>query len=399
MKGPSEYPRRILLAACGLTPQIVTETLYALATQPVGRYVPTEVHLISTQEGANRAKLLLLSESPGWFHRLCRDYGLSGIQFSEDNIHVVVGRSGKLLGDIRTAEDNQFAADFITEQVRRLTSDPESSLHVSLAGGRKTMGFYTGYALSLFGRGQDRLSHVLAPEDFEFANGFFYPTIEKRVIEGKDKKPLDTSEATLMLADIPFVRMRHGLPDKLLKGSSSYSAVVSAANVTAGARELTIDQANCMIRAAGKVFSMPRSCVAMLSVFARRAAAGKGPLDAPTKFVDDPEWTRLYSHEYYKCEPDAEVLPKRIDKSLEKPMDGTQFSVHLSRLHKTLRNQLGLDATPYLIDDGGKRPRQYRSTLPAGAIRFLPLLPSGPQALCADQQRTERTSTFSKKEE
>jgi CRISPR-associated protein (TIGR02584 family) len=373
--GPSEYPRRILLAVSGLTPQIVTETLYALATQPLGRYVPTEVHLLSTQEGANRAKLLLLSESPGWFHRLCRDYALSGIQFCEDNIHVVVGRNGRLLDDIRTAEDNQFAADFITEQVRRLTTDPESALHVSLAGGRKTMGFYAGYALSLFGREQDRLSHVLAPEDFEFASGFFYPTLEKRVIEGKDKKPLDTSEATLMLADIPFVRMRHGLPDKLLKGSSSYSAVVYAANVRGGAAELTIDQANCRICAAGKVFSMPRSSVAMLSVFARRAAAGMGPLDAPTKFVDDPEWTRLYTIEYYKCEPDAEVLSERIAKSLEKPMDGTQFSVHLSRLQKILRNQLALDATPYLIDDGGRRPRRYRCTLPPNAIHFSTLFP------------------------
>lgn len=376
MKGPSEYPRRILLAVSGLTPQIVTETLYALTTQCVEPYVPTEVHLLSTQEGANRAKLLLLSESPGWFHRLCRDYNLAGIQFSENDLHVVSGRNGRLLEDIRTAEDNQCAADFITEQIRTLTSDPESALHVSLAGGRKTMGFYAGYALSLFGREQDRLSHVLAPEDFEFAGNFFYPTIEKRVIEGKDKKPLDSSEATLMLADIPFVRMRHGLPDKLLKGSSSYSAVVSAASMTAGVSELTIDQANCRIRAAGKVFSLPRSSVAMLSVFARRAAAGMGPLDAPTKFVEDPEWTRLYTLEYYKCEPDAEVLPKHINKSLEKPMDGTQFSVHLSRLHKALRNQLGLDAAPYLIDDGGRRPRQYRCTLPTHAIRFRTLLPS-----------------------
>ena len=52
---------------------------------------------------------------PGWFHRLCRDYGLSGIQFYEDNIRVVAGRNDKLLDDIRTAEDIQFAADFITE--------------------------------------------------------------------------------------------------------------------------------------------------------------------------------------------------------------------------------------------------------------------------------------------
>jgi CRISPR-associated protein (TIGR02584 family) len=373
MQKPSDFPRRILLAVSGLTPQIVTETLYALTVSAEEKFVPTEIHLLSTREGANRAKLLLLSKNPGWFHRLCVEYGLNGIAFPEANIHVVSGRDEAPMADIRTAEDNQFAADFITEQVRNLTSDPNSAVHVSLAGGRKTMGFYAGYALSLFGREQDRLSHVLAPEDFEFASEFFYPTIARRVIEGKDRKPLDTSEATLMLADIPFVRMRHGLPDKLIRGASSYSAVVNAASAKVGPPELTIDQAHCRIRAAGKVFSMTRSSVAMLSIFARCSAAGKGPMEAPTKYVNDPAWTNLYTREYYRCEPDAENLPEQIDGPLEKLMDGTQFSVHLSRLHKTLRDELGVHAAPYLIDDSGKRPRQYRCTLPAQAIRFAPL--------------------------
>ena len=50
-----------------------------------------------------------------------------------------------------------------------------ASLHVSIAGGRKTMGFYVGYALSLFARDQDRLSHVLVPPSLESRQDFFYP--------------------------------------------------------------------------------------------------------------------------------------------------------------------------------------------------------------------------------
>jgi CRISPR-associated protein (TIGR02584 family) len=73
MKKPSEYTRRILLAVSGLTPQIVTETVYALAMNAGDPFVPTEVHLLTTAEGARRAKLLLLSTHPGWFHRLCED--------------------------------------------------------------------------------------------------------------------------------------------------------------------------------------------------------------------------------------------------------------------------------------------------------------------------------------
>jgi CRISPR-associated protein (TIGR02584 family) len=59
--------------------------------------------------------------------------------------------------------------------VRELTADPDCAIHASIAGGRKTMGFYLGYALSLFGRPQDRLSHVLVSSPFESNQNFFYP--------------------------------------------------------------------------------------------------------------------------------------------------------------------------------------------------------------------------------
>ncbi len=54
---PASFPRRILLAVSGLSPQIVTETIYALAAKPERNFVPTEVHLITTREGAQRAAL------------------------------------------------------------------------------------------------------------------------------------------------------------------------------------------------------------------------------------------------------------------------------------------------------------------------------------------------------
>jgi hypothetical protein len=38
------YPRRILLAVTGLTPQVITETLYALAIQRQPAFIPTDIH-------------------------------------------------------------------------------------------------------------------------------------------------------------------------------------------------------------------------------------------------------------------------------------------------------------------------------------------------------------------
>ena len=50
-------PHRILLAVTGLTPQIVTETLYALACREADPWVPHEIHLITTATGAESARL------------------------------------------------------------------------------------------------------------------------------------------------------------------------------------------------------------------------------------------------------------------------------------------------------------------------------------------------------
>ena len=56
---PQDYATRILVAVTGLSPQIVTETLYALAVAPAPsepRFVPTKIRLITTEQGAARAK-------------------------------------------------------------------------------------------------------------------------------------------------------------------------------------------------------------------------------------------------------------------------------------------------------------------------------------------------------
>src|SRR5690606_16067709 len=238
------YPRRILLAVTGLSPQVVTETLYALAVRQRPPFIPTEVHLLTTVEGAQRARLALLSDVPGWFHRLRKDYGLPEIAFDANHIHVLTAADGTPLSDIRSPQDNECAADAITEMVRAFTEQPDTALHVSIAGGRKTMGFYLGYALSLFGREQDRLSHVLVSEPFESSWDFFYPTPYSRIITTRDNKLADTRDARITLAEIPFVSLRHGLPEHLLNGAASFSAVVSAARAALAAPELIIDLAH-----------------------------------------------------------------------------------------------------------------------------------------------------------
>ncbi len=364
------FSRRILVAVTGLSPQIVTETLYALAVQQKPAFVPTEIHLVTTQEGANRARLSLLSESPGGFHGLCKDYDLPAIAFPEKNIHVLNDEHGHSLDDIRTPEDNRIAADLITSLVRELTSDPDSALHVSIAGGRKTMGFFLGYALTLFGRPQDRLSHVLVSAPFESSYQFFYPTPYTKVIEVGVNQLADTATAHVTLAEIPYVSLRHGLPEALLNGNATYNEAVEAVQRALGPASLLVDLKQQRLTASDTMFHVAPAQLALMAVFVRRRLKGEPAIGAPGKDCPDENWAR-----WYLAELRAIVGPMGdkdlAERALRNGMDGSYFSTALARLHKALKRHLGPAVTPYLISDGGRRPRLYSLNLPESSVTLL----------------------------
>ncbi len=365
---PCSYPRRILLVATGLTPQVVTETLYGLAVAAEPPWIPTEVHLLTTAEGAERARLTLLSDDPGWFRRLCDDYGLPPIQFDDGSIHTI-GRDGRV-GDLRTPGDNEAAADAITEEVRRLTADPEAALHVSLAGGRKTMGFYAGYALSLFGRPQDRLSHVLVSPPFESHPELFYPARERRVIYTPEGRPVDAAEARVLLAEIPFVRLRHGLPEALLEGRTTFSATVAAAQAAVVPPALTFDLRRRGVVAGGREVRLPPAEYALYLWFAWRRMEGKPPLACPSDGVPEEDHARDFLVAY-RALRGALADTERTEGALRGGMDKAYFLQRRSRLNRRLTQALGPAADPYLLQALGHRPdTRYGLILDPAAIRF-----------------------------
>ncbi len=370
---PHEYPRRILLAVTGLSPQVVTESVYALAKTVNPAFVPTEVHIITTRAGADHARLNLLSDDPGWFHRLLRDYALPPVAFDVGHIHIIPNATAHPAEDIRSPEDNEAAADFITETVRRLTEDEAAALHVSIAGGRKTMGFYLGYGLSLFGRPQDRLSHVLVSPLFESHPLFYYPTPYERVIHTQDKSQLalDTCRAEVTLAEIPFVRLRERiLPDRLLEGRATYSETVAAVNRTLGPPELVIDLRDRILYAGGIEVRLPPVDLAFYSWFARRRVANKDPIPCPKEGVPEPEYAQAFLSEYR-----AIIGPMgdddRTSKCLSRGMDKMFFLERKSDVNKKMRAILGPHADTYLIRKYGRKPRtRFGAGLEARVIRF-----------------------------
>ncbi|HYN78850.1 MAG TPA: CRISPR-associated ring nuclease Csm6 [Lamprocystis sp. (in: g-proteobacteria)] len=290
-RAPHDYPRRILLMVTGRTPQVVTETLYAIAcrpTPPAAPFVPTEIHLVTTAEGAQDARLALLDPKGGWFHRLCTDYSLPDITFGPDQIHIISDADGQPADDIRTAAEHDACADLITERVRAFTADPEAALHVSLAGGRKTMTYYLGNALTLFGRPQDRLSHVLVQPLYESNRDFFYPTpVSERLYSEPLKRYFDAKDAEVTLADIPFVRLRDSLPGQfktLEQGQARFTEVVAAAQRALEPGAVTIDlRARCLRLADDQRVKLSGADLAFYLWMARRRLAGAAPVRIPSK--------------------------------------------------------------------------------------------------------------------
>ncbi len=361
--------KTILLAVTGLTPQVITETLYALHHQ--GQAMPAEIHILTTSEGYQRARLTLINDD--WLKRFYLDYRLPMPTFSEQHIHILQQVNGEPLVDIRTQTDNQGMADGITEWIRRLTADANVSLHVSIAGGRKTMSFYAGYALSLYGRAHDRLSHVLVSADYEAHPQFYYPTPYSNVIYGNDitRKPLDTQNAEVVIADIPFVRLRHGLDNSLLQGKSSFSQSVAKAQQALGSASLKVDLINRVLIAHGIEVKLIPADLAFYSWLLKRQLTHKEPPLCPSEGAPEPSYAEEYLGEYVFINSEIGGADRTL-KHLAQGMTKAFFEQRKSRTNKLLQQTLAQAASYYLIVSVGKRPQtRYQIMLKTDQIDYL----------------------------
>ena len=98
--------KRYLVAASGMSPQVITETLYALHME--GRMVDG-IRIITTKEGKREINANLLNQEDGHYYRFCRDYGINPdtIDFQPKHIIAVKGEHGMELDDISTDEENE----------------------------------------------------------------------------------------------------------------------------------------------------------------------------------------------------------------------------------------------------------------------------------------------------
>ncbi len=197
--------RNLLICVTGLTPQIVTETLFCLSYK---EKIPIdEIYVLTTKRGKEvilgRDKHPSTPKTPlkEEIYNLCKKYKFKEPLFEENDTHIIVAKEETIeLPDVRSDKDNILFPNRICEFLRMKSSDPDNVLYCSITGGRKSMSVHLANALSIFARENDRLIHVLTKEENEFKG--FYPMNKK---EEKD----------LEIADIPFVRLRSLLSNEI----------------------------------------------------------------------------------------------------------------------------------------------------------------------------------------
>jgi CRISPR-associated protein (TIGR02584 family) len=207
-----------LLAVTGLSPAIVTETLWALARRKPAIF-PERVIFVTTATGADKLQYQLFTPKPEWanlsvWEALRKSLKApAGTLVAEPPAIITMpdtasGRS-LFLADIRTPEENAAAAEFIFGQVWNVVRDKDQRLIASVAGGRKTMGALLHSAVSLIGRETDLLTHVLVEPPYDSMPGFFFPGQPGGEVIDSTGKSHPARKANPVLTDVPFVPLRN----------------------------------------------------------------------------------------------------------------------------------------------------------------------------------------------
>ncbi|AOW76259.1 hypothetical protein A3Q34_04930 [Colwellia sp. PAMC 20917] len=329
----------ILLAVTGMSPQVVTETIYALYVNK--NVIIDEIQIITTSKGRDQAWISLGmedGESPSQLTQLCNEYNLPPIKFTKDNIFVIPDSNGKEVADARNVSDHNALADYIINHVRELTEQDNVNIFASLAGGRKTMTFFMGYAMSLFGRAQDSLSHVLVTEEFENVKDFFYPTLKDKRVTNFNNISFNAKNAEVTLAEIPFVRMRDEMPDRIIKRKANYTETIELMNVYNETPKLEINLIQKIVKANNINIPMANAEIAFLAWFANLAKEKSNGVSIPYEGHPDKEYAEAFKNFY---EIINNGITEKVDRPLRKGMDQTYFNGRKTNVKSAFNKALG----------------------------------------------------------
>ncbi|MGK0234710.1 MAG: CRISPR-associated protein (TIGR02584 family) [Psychroserpens sp.] len=293
--------KQILLALVGRSPQVITESIYAFKKQ---KGITIDQLKVVTTSYAKESTWQCLSANgdngQSVMASLAKDIGIPEIVFEQNDVLVPNDVNGIAISDVQTADEMEAVAQFLLSFVKELTSDEEVCVHASLAGGRKTMTFYLSYAMSIYGRPQDSLSHVFVSFPYE-SSDFYYPTPYSKTIFTREGSR-DAKDAEVNLASIPYVQLRPSLPIKFLEKTISFKETEQLYSTINAPLSLEIDTENKCITCSGINLKLTAANFAFYMLMIDDLFNANEGFDSPTSECPDKLLALLYLNKRFEVE-------------------------------------------------------------------------------------------------
>ena len=342
--------KTVLLAVCGLAPQVITETLYVLHQQ--GR-LPDVVRVLTTRPGKNACHAQLFADGNGQYYRFLHDYNIAAdqIDFTPQAILPILDDQHLEITDIVDEKDNRSVLWSCMQLAFRYSSDGNNRVYYSIAGGRKTMGSCLALAAQFYGRPQDRIFHVLVAPEFENSREFYYPPHPSRQIILFDDKQQpyqkDTSYADIQLVPMPFIPLREKLSGSLLQQVEMPSTLMMSL-VEEEKPSLTVDLTKRKIIWKNREADLPPVLLALYAFFAeqkKRAPCHQQDCDGCQQcslelpqILEADNLTKIAGF-YQQIRPDLDI--HSMSSTGINSLSAENFNSTRSKLNKTLEDTFG----------------------------------------------------------
>ena len=368
-KSDAAVEETVLLALSGLSPAVLTESVWALAHE-APPLVPSRVVVLTTRRGREAICRDLLDSGAWDWLRHCLGAPASSLRFgpSADCIRLFPAATELAdADDIATPEDSARAGDFILDALRQFTENPGVRVVFSVAGGRKTMTALGALAMTLLGRPGDRLCHVLVNPPFDnpallprFA--FPDPAIPSYLLGGE---ATPGTEARITLCDIPYVRARRLFAEHLGALPGTFSTLVEQANRCVerapAPPRLLLDPGRSLCSVDGVPVPLSTPEFVLLWLLCERARTGEGPIQGESEL-----YARLGE---FHARITARTMPEILHWDSGRMEEDGYPRRLASRLRNKMRKVCG-DLPCWSVLDPGAERGHYGLRLPPACIEI-----------------------------
>jgi CRISPR-associated protein Csx14 len=355
--------RPTLLAVCGLSPQVITETVFALAKQ---HRLPSRIRILTTRSGRQVCVSELFDGGCGAWYRMLEDLQISAgnIDFSPDAVQLVKTTDGRPIDDIDDEADNEAFVNACLRLAWHYSREAKGSVYYSIAGGRKTMGAALAFAAQAYGRSQDRIFHVLVSSEFESNRDFYYPPKEPQEIELRDAKgdPVrkSTRYARIELVALPFFSFRDRLGEEILDQPRDPATLISSL-VREDPEQLVVDLMQRKLVWKGRECDLRPSQLALYALFVEIRKEADCASDCPGCADCWPTAAELLARQHRLSSLYRSIDPRREPAEMSDSgifnLTLDNFQSYLSKIRKKLELGFGaIEAPKLLIYSRGKRP-------------------------------------------